>query len=352
MDLSYHILIVDDIPDNIQVAMNILKEGRYRFSFATSGEEALSIINNDTFDLVLLDIMMPGLDGFDVCRRLKADEKTKEIPVIFLTAKVDADSISQGFEEGAVDYLTKPFHSSELLARVKNHLELYTAKEVLRQNNLALETKAKFAEKRLLSELEESQKEMIYAMTGLIESISDETGQHSRRVSELSYLLAHYHPSLKEYDAEVVYHATPLHDLGKMAIPPEIIHKPGRLTDEEYLVIKKHSEEGHKILKHSSRRILKAADIIAYEHHEKWDGSGYPRGLKGVEIHLFGRIVALADVFEAITHKRIYKPAWSIDKAVGYIKEHRGKQFDPQLVDIFLEHLDEFIQIVQEEHLP
>ncbi|MCU7936479.1 MAG: response regulator [Candidatus Thiodiazotropha sp. (ex Dulcina madagascariensis)] len=341
MDLSYRVLIVDDVPDNIQVAMNILKEENYYFSFATNGEEALTIIENDRFDLVLLDIMMPGIDGFEVCRRLKADEKTKDIPVIFLTAKVDADSISRGFVEGAVDYLTKPFHPTELLARVKNHLELYTAKKVLNQHNLELKSKARFAEKRMLSELEESQKEMIYAMTGLIESVSDETGQHSRRVSELSYLLAHYHPSLKDEDAETIYHATPLHDLGKMAIPPAIIQKPGRLTDEEYLIVKGHSAEGHKILKHSKRKTLKTADIIAYEHHEKWDGSGYPRGLKGEEIHLYGRIVALADVFEAITHKRAYKKAWSIDKAVSYINEHRGKQFDPQLVDIFMEHLDE-----------
>lgn len=350
MDLTYRILIVDDVPDNIQVAMNILKEENYRFSFATNGEEALKIMENEPFDLVLLDIMMPGIDGFEVCRRIKSDEAKQDIPVIFLTAKVDADSIAEGFSTGAVDYITKPFHPTELLARVKNHLELYTAKAVLRQNNLELMTKAKFEQKRLMTELEESQKEIIYVLTELMESTSDETGRHIRRVAEMSRLLAYYHPALKEEDVEIIFHASPMHDIGKITIPHRILHKSGPLDDDEFKIMKQHTTNAHEFLKHSRRKILKAADIIAYEHHEKWNGQGYPQGLKGEEIHIYGRIVSLADVFDALTHRRVYKEAWRIEDAVAYIEEHSGSQFDPGLVAIFLEHLDEFVTIVQNGH--
>ncbi|MDX1295990.1 MAG: response regulator [Sulfurimonadaceae bacterium] len=347
MDLSYRVLIVDDVPDNIHVAMNILKEEGYSFSFATDGYKALEVLKSVHIDLVLLDIMMPGIDGFEVCRRIKSDQTLKEIPIIFLTAKVDADSIAQGFDEGAVDYVTKPFHPTELLARVKNHIELYTAKEILKKHNLALEAKAKLEKKRLLTELEENQKEIIYVLTEFMESTSDETGRHIRRVAEMSRLLAHYHPALSEDDEETIFHAAPMHDIGKITIPYEILHKPGRLSEEEFSFMKRHTTNAHEFLKYSKRKIIKAADIIAHEHHEKWNGEGYPRGLKGEDIHLYGRVVALADVFDALTHNRVYKDAWSIEKAVEYIKDHRETQFDPKLVDIFLEHLDEFVLIVE-----
>lgn len=347
MNLNYRILIVDDVPDNIQVAMNILREEQYDFSFATTGEEALRLLSQDSFELVLLDVMMPEIDGFEVCRRIKADAALREIPVIFLTAKIDADSIARGFEVGAVDYLTKPFHPSELIARVKNHLELYTAKVILRQHNLALETKAKYEQKRLLSELEESQKEIIYVLTELMESTSDETGRHIRRVAEMSRLLAEYHPALSEEDAEIIFHAAPMHDIGKITIPHEILHKKGPLTEEEFTQMKLHTTNAHEFLKRSKRRILKAADLIAYHHHEKWNGKGYPQGLHGEAIHIYGRIVALADVFDALVHKRVYKKAWKVDDAVAYIQEHSGTQFDPQLIAIFMEHLDEFVRIAE-----
>jgi len=345
MNFKYQILIVDDVTDNIQVAMNILKEENYEFAFATSGEDALDLLRNTHFDLILLDIMMPGIDGYEVCRRVKKDEMNKDIPVIFLTAKADVDSIEKGFKSGGVDYIIKPFHANELLARVKTHLELYRAKVLLLHHNISLETKLVHEEKRLLSELEENQKEMIFVLTELMESTSDETGKHIRRVAEYSRLLAHYHPSISEEDANIIYHASPMHDIGKIAIPEKILHKPGKLTDEEFQIMKMHTTKAHEFLQSSSRSIMKSADIIAYEHHEKWDGSGYPRGLQGDNIHIFARIVALADVFDALTHKRVYKEAWGIDNSIAYIIENSEVHFDPELVKIFKNNIDEFIAI-------
>ncbi len=345
MSENFHILIVDDVSDNIQVAMSILKEKNYQFSFALNGEQALELVESNSFDLILLDIMMPGQSGYEVCQQLKKQKNTQDIPVIFLTAKVDVDSIKEGFEVGAVDYITKPFHPEELIARVKTHLELYTAKRILKKYNLNLKNSLLFREKRFMTELEENQKEMIYVLTELMEANSDETGRHIRRVAECSRLLAHYHPSITEEDAQVIFHAAPMHDIGKIAIPHEILHKPGRLTEEEFNIMKTHTTLAHNVLKISDRKFIKAAEVIAMQHHEKWNGTGYPQGLAREEIHIYARIVAIADVFDALTHKRVYKEAWSIDDAVEYIAQHKSTQFDPVLVDIFVEHIDEFIAI-------
>lgn len=347
MSGSAHILIVDDVIDNIQVAMNILKEDGYNFSYAKSGEDALELVKEQQIDLILLDIMMPGLDGYEVAHQLKNDPRTMDIPIIFVTAKTDVDSLEKAFKNGGVDYITKPYHAEELLARVKNHLELHFAKKLLQENNLSLEIKLQKSQERILSELEETQKEIIYTLTGLMESFSDETGKHVRRVAQYSKLLAKYHPVLTKEDEKLLYEAAPMHDIGKLAMPPEILHKHGRLTEEEFKIIQTHTTKGHEFLKNNKRKVLKAADIIAYEHHEKYNGKGYPRGLKGKDIHIYGRIVALADVFDALTHKRIYKDAWNIDEAIEYVKERSGTQFDPEIVAIFNEHLDEFIDIAK-----
>jgi len=345
MNLKYNILIVDDVVENIQVAMNILKEENYEFSFAKNGIDALELMKQNSFDLILLDIMMPGLDGYEVCKRMKENELLKEIPVIFLTAKVDVDSMSLGFAVGGVDYITKPFHANELLARVKTHLELYKTKQILKENNLSLQVKMDIQEKRILTELEQNQKEMIFVLTEMIESVSDETGKHIKRVSEYSRLLAHYHPAISEEEANIIYDAAPMHDVGKMGVPDHILHKQGRLTEEEFQIMKTHTTIAHDYLKGQSRKIMKAADIIAHEHHEKWNGTGYPRGLKGENIHIYARIVAIADVFDAITHKRVYKDAWDISDAIEYVVNHANTQFDPFLIEIFQEHIDEFISI-------
>ncbi len=343
------VLIVDDNIDNIRVAMNILKEDNYDLTFAKNGTDALRLAfeRSQPFDLILLDVMMPGVNGFEVCRKLKESVFTRDTPVIFLTAKVDVDSISQGFQAGGIDYIIKPFHANELLARVRTHIELYHAKELLKKNNLDLKTKARLERVRLLTELEENQKEMIFILTELMEATSDETGKHIRRVAESSSLMAKYHPCLNEEDMEILYYASPMHDIGKMTIPLEILHKAGRFTEQEFETMKQHTTNAYELLSRSDRRFIKSAAIIAYEHHEKWNGNGYPRGLKGAEIHIYGRIVALADVFDALTHKRHYKEAWAIENAVQYILEHSETQFDPELVDIFKAHLDEFVAIAK-----
>lgn len=345
MDNSANVLIVDDVPDNIQVAMNFLKEEPYNLSFATRGQEALALMKTHEYDLILLDIMMPEMDGYEVCRRIKAEPRLQDIPIIFVTAKVDVDSISQGFRAGAVDYLCKPFHAEELLARVNTHLTLYRAKKLLQQNNLSLQHKYEQNQQRLMTELEQNQLEMIYVLTELMESTSDETGKHIRRVAESSRLLALYHESLTDEDADILFHAAPMHDIGKITIPHSILHKPGKLTEDEFAIMKTHTSRAFKILQNSKRKYTKAAAIIAHQHHEKWDGSGYPQGLKGQDIHIYGRIVGLIDVFDALMHKRVYKEAWSLEDTLDYIRKHSSSQFDPYLVSILLEHIDEFVAI-------
>ncbi len=348
MKFGYDILIVDDVVENIQVAMNILKSEEYNFAFAKSGKEALFLLKGGSFDLVLLDIMMPELNGIETFKIMKEDPKLQDIPVVFLTAKTDIDTIEEAFKLGAVDYITKPFHPGELLARVKTHLELYRAKKILELNNISLKSQLVETEKRVRTELELAQQEIIDTLMEIVESVSDETGRHVKRVAEISRLLAHESPALSIEDEELIYLASPMHDIGKLFIPHEILHKPGKLTQTEFEIMKTHTTKAHRVLKVSNRKMLNAADIIATQHHEKWDGSGYPYGLKGEEIHIYGRIVAIADVLDALTHKRSYKDAWNIDEAFDYIKERKGTQFDPKLVDILLHNREKVESILKE----
>ncbi|HHL31797.1 MAG TPA: HD domain-containing protein, partial [Oceanospirillales bacterium] len=268
------------------------------------------------------------------------------IPIIFLTARTDVDSISKAFKLGGNDYLSKPFHPEELLARVHTHLELYATKQDLKHKNKLLKNKIINRESRLNSEMEMNQKEMIGILTELMKVTSDETGLHLQRVAEISRLLAKYHKNISDEDTNLIYHTAPMHDIGKIAIPLNILHNPNKLSKDERAVMKTHTTLASRFLKHSKRKFMNAASIIANQHHEKWDGSGYPNGLKGEDIHIFGRIVALADVFDALTHKRKYKEAWSLKRSVEYIQEAKGSHFDPSLVDILIQHLDEFADII------
>lgn len=346
MQMNYKVLIVDDVSENIQIAMNILKEQSYDFSFAVNGSQAVDLIENNPYDLILLDVMMPEMNGFEVCKYLKSKEEYKDIPVIFLTARTDIDSINQAFQVGGSDFISKPFHPEELLARVSMHLELYAAKQQLEHKNALLSNKIAIKEARLSSEIEINQKEMLSILTELMEVTSDETGLHLHRVADMSRLLASYHSSLSEEEVNIVYHAAPMHDIGKIAIPLKILHNPNKLDHDQREIMKTHTTLAAKFLRHSDRKFMKAASIIAHQHHEKWDGSGYPQGLKGEEIHLFGRIVALADVFDALTHERKYKKAWSIEESLAYVQKGSGSHFDPTLVKILTDHIDEFVQIV------
>lgn len=346
MNMTNQILIVDDVLDNIQVAMNILQEDGYDLAFARGGKEALELLEFEETDLILLDIMMPELDGYEVCKRLKENEKTRSIPIIFLTAKVDVDSITKGFELGAVDYVTKPFHANELMARVKTHLQLANANRELKQLNTALQVKSELEHKRLSIEIDDTQKEVIKMLTSLMEVFSDETSKHITRVAEYSRLLGQYY-GLSNDDLQLIHAAAPMHDIGKIAIDSMLLHKAGKLNEQEFQIIKDHPVYGYKILQNSQRKILKAACIIAHQHHEKWDGTGYPQGLKGEDIHIYGRIVAFADVFDALINSRVYKSAWSIEKICDYVHAQSGKHFDPRLVGIFLENYLQFVAINQ-----
>lgn len=346
MHCNHQILIVDDISENIQVAMNVLKELCYDFSFALNGKQALDLMEKNNYDLILLDVMMPEMNGFEVCKIMKQNSKLKEIPVIFLTARNDIDSISDAFKVGGNDFISKPFHPEELLARVETHIEIYTSRKKLDFSNQKLINKIEHKESRLSSEIEMNQKEMISILTELMEITSDETGLHLQRVAKISRLLAYYNESLSEEEVEIIYHAAPMHDIGKIAIPLDILHNPNKLNDDELRIMKTHTTLAQKFLRHSDRKFIKAASTIALEHHEKWDGTGYPQGLKGEEINIFGRIVALADVFDALTHERSYKKAWSIEESIEYIINEKGKHFDPTLVDILKDNLDEFAEII------
>ena len=340
MSRRFKVLIVDDAPKNIQVVANILGEELYDISYATNGPQALDHVEELEFDLVLLDVMMPGMSGYEVCRQMKKGKRHSELPVIFITARTDEHSIVEAFDAGGQDYITKPFNSSELLARVKTHLKLKAfedSQQVLINNALA--------ELNILNkEIVETQKEVIFTMGSIGETRSRETGQHVKRVAEYSRLFALL-SGVDEFEADLIAMASPMHDIGKVGIPDSILNKKGRLDEGEFEIMKSHVTIGYDMLKHSDRPIMRTAAIIALEHHEKWDGSGYPRGLKGDEIHLYGRVTALADVFDALGSERCYKQAWEDEEIFELLRSQSGKHFDPGLVEMFFENIERFFEI-------
>jgi len=348
MQNKYEILIVDDVSENIKVAISILKNDDYNFSFALNGESAIEILKTKRFDLILLDVMMPGIDGFKLCKIIKNSPIIKDTPIIFLTAKVDIDSIEEGFKLGAVDYVTKPFHSIELKSRVSSHLELYRYRRDLKKSNIKLNNEVKVVKTQHSTDLELAQKEIIYILSEIMESDSGETACHVKRVANISKELALLESNLSMKQVNTLYHAAPLHDIGKILVDNSILHKPGTLTENEFSLMKQHPVYAVNILKKSERELIKAARIIAHQHHENYDGSGYPQGLKGENIHIFGRIVAIADVLDALTHKRAYKEAWSFEKASRHIIELSGTKFDPRLVELFKDNLEIFKEIIEE----
>jgi len=342
------ILIVDDTPENIDVMGEILKP-YYRRSVALNGEKALKIAGSDNRpDLILLDIMMPGIDGYEVCRRLKENHDTREIPVIFVTAKGATYDEALGFEVGAVDYITKPVSPPLVLTRVKAQLELSEARHFLQNQNRILEEKVAERTKDILL----TQDITIQALASLAETRDNETGMHIRRTQKYVRLLAenlasnpHFAGSLDDATIMLLYKSAPLHDIGKVGIPDSILLKPGKLTDAEFEIMKNHSQYGYDALLRAEESVgdrstisfLKIAGEITLSHHEKWNGSGYPNGIAGDEIPISARLMAIADVYDALVTKRVYKPAFTHEKAVGIIREERGTHFDPDIVDAFLE---------------
>ncbi len=452
------ILVVDDEPRNIQVVSNVLKESvECRILYAMNGEQAIERVEKNPIDLILLDMMMPIMDGLQTCKKLQSNPQYADIPIIFLTAKNDEESLIAAFEAGAVDYISKPFLRRELLARVATQLKLRTAqkhlaeelsenKELLKQyrdivdiNSFVTKTDLlgrityandKFCEisgytreellgeshkiirhedvstalyeemwsviqskqvwsgilknrkkdgssyyvdtivspifdskgeiieyislrtniteiVELKNEIVADQKELLMTLGYVGESRSKETAYHVRRVAEYARILGKAY-GLSDQEADSLWAVAPMHDIGKIGIPDAILNKPGKLESEEYEVMKGHAHIGWSFFKNSPRPLLQAAAIVAYEHHEKWDGTGYPRGIRGEEIHIFGRITAIADVFDALGTKRVYKPAWTLDEVLDYLKEQREKQFDPHLVDLVLANIEAFKAIQKE----
>jgi len=450
-----NILIIDDNPKNIQLAASILKStSLYNIFFATSGEKGIEQLENKRYSLILLDINMPGIDGYQTASIIKDSSRTKDIPIIFLSANANKESIRKGFEYGGEDYITKPFDEEELLHRVNTHISLFTAKESLRgevddakllleqyklavdvaslvsktdtkgiityandrfceiskysreeligkphniirspdvsktifknmwktiQNkeiwtglvkNRAKDGSAYFVEATIMpilgtngeiieyiamrtditkelelrEDIESTQKEVLSTLGELGEWRSKETGDHVNRVALYSELLAREY-GCKEKDIKQMKMASPMHDIGKVIIPDEILLKPGKLTDEEFAIMKNHTVYGWEIFHKSNHTLLQTAALIAHQHHEKWDGSGYPQGLKGLDIHTFGRITAIADVFDALSHERVYKKAWEMERVLDFLHKESGKSFEPRLVEIFLENIDEIIKI-------
>lgn len=351
------ILIVDDESFYIDVLVDLLQDD-YQLSIAKNGESALKRAFNYTPpDLILLDVVMPGIDGYEVCRQLKADKRSAGIPIIFLTVKSEVDDEIRGFELGAVDYISKPVSPPIVKSRVNNHLMLNQSKKLLEDQTRILEQQVKH---RTL-EITHTQDVAIYCLASLAETRDNETGHHIRRTQHYIRVLAEFlqsHPAFNAYLDDktigLLFKSAPLHDIGKVGISDKVLLKPGKLNKEEWEEMKHHCQFGCDALLRAENELgggtffLIIAKEIALTHHERWDGSGYPHGLKGSDIPISGRLMALADVYDALISKRVYKEAFSHEEAVNIIISEKGTHFDPDIVDAF-EHLqDEFHMIAKE----
>ncbi len=326
------VLIVDDAPANINLLYEVLRE-EYEIRVAKSGRKAIEIAGSMPVDIILLDVMMPEMDGFETCRRLKQDPATSSIPIIFVTARGEDEDEFTGFACGGADYIAKPIRESLVKARVKTHLELYTQR-------LAMEKQVQ----RRTAELSETRLEILNRLGRAAEYRDNETGMHVFRMSKYARGIALAY-GLPEEEAELLSNVAPMHDVGKIGIPDRVLLKPGKLDREEWQCIQTHCEIGRKIIGSHPSRLLQAAASLAYTHHEKWDGSGYPSGLKGTDIPLFSRIVALVDVFDALTSERPYKKAWTVEEAICEIQRCAGQHFDPEIVDAFMSRVPEMADI-------
>ncbi|MDQ6965044.1 MAG: response regulator [Mariprofundales bacterium] len=327
------VLAVDDSANNLRLIRGILAH-ECELQMALNGQRALELAVRDPIpDLILLDIMMPEMSGHEVCRRLKDDPRTRNIPVLFVTAMGDEGDEAVGFELGAVDYITKPINSRLLRSRVRAHLQLHRREQELEA--LVLER---------TQSLVEAHRNALLQLGRAAEFKDNETGLHIERMSSFSCLLWR-ELGMPLADMEDFKLAASMHDLGKIGIPDHILLKPGKLTDDEWAVMSRHPEIGASIAGKADSNLMIMVQKVALTHHEKWNGRGYPRGLKGEEIPLVGRVVALPDVFDALTSARPYKSAWSVDRAMELIRSERGEHFDPQVVDAFERVLPEVLEL-------
>ena len=351
------VLVVDDTPANLSLMTGLLRD-IYKVKAAIDGEKALRIAQSDAPpDLILLDIMMPGMDGYEVCRRLQANPVTRDIPIIFLTAKAGIEDEKMGLELGAVDYITKPISPPIVLARVRNHLALKASADFLRNKADFLEAEVV----RRTAEVMAIQDVTIMAMASLAETRDSDTGNHIRRTQHYVKVLAQHlrkHPrfaSVLDDDRYIalLFKSAPLHDIGKVGIPDRILLKPGKLTFEEFEIMKTHTTLGRDAIQSAEEHLgmkvefLNLAKEIAYGHQEKWDGSGYPQGAAGEAIPVGARLMAVADVYDALISRRVYKEGMPHDKAAAIIVQGRGQHFDPDIVDAFVAVQDQFQAIAQ-----
>jgi len=349
------LLVVDDVPENLLLMSELLRP-HYHLRVASGGEKALQIARRSPPDLVLLDVMMPDMDGYEVCRRLKEDPRTVDTPILFLTAKDQAEDESHGLELGATDYLGKPFEPTVLLARVRSQLRLKAAADQLRARNAELDREVE----QRTHELQAVHDVTILALASLAETRDNETGNHLRRTQNYVRTLAlklreqpRFAAQLDDQAIELLYKSAPLHDIGKVGIPDHILLKPGRFEPHEFEVMKQHPRMGHQALLKAEEMLgapvpfLRIAKEIALCHHEKWDGSGYPQGLHGEAIPLSARLMAIADVYDAVISRRVYKPEMPHEKAVAIIREGCGSHFDPAVVEAFLSLEEEFQDIAR-----
>ncbi len=327
------LLVVGDTPFNSAVLPGLLSS-LYTLTVAGDGETALLLAQSQPQPvLILLEVRLPGIDGFEVCRRLKLDEQTRDIPVVFLTGTAEIDDQRRGFEAGAVDCLITPLDPSLLQLRLAAPL-----RQLARERELSEQLRLR------TQELESTRLDIIRRLGRAAEFKDDETGQHIIRMSHYARLLAEA-AGLSAGEVELLFNAAPMHDIGKIGIPEAILLKSGPLTEDEWKVMAKHPAIGASIIGRHQHPLLDTARIVALTHHEKWDGSGYPRGLSGEQIPLVGRIVAIADVFDALTSERPYKQAWPVQDAVAYLRTHAGSHFDPDLVELFIGRLPEVLKV-------
>ena len=334
------VMVVDDTPTNLKLLMLLLQNNGYHVSTYTRGADALAAAEEAPPDVILLDVSMPEMDGYEVCRHLKASDELRHIPVLFISAHSEADEKVKAFEAGGVDYITKPFHVAEVKARVGTHLTLAQLRLQLQRQNNDLERMV--AEK--VEEVYSAQLSTIVALARLAEHRDNDTGRHLERVQRYARMLAEELQHQSGWDQQIdtdfilnLYHAAPLHDIGKVSIPDRILLKPGKLDREEFEVMKTHAAVGAETLQsvyqeYRNNEFLSLGLAITRSHHERWDGGGYPDGLAGDAIPAAARIMAVADVYDALRSKRVYKPAFSHDDAMQIIREGAGSQFDATVV--------------------
>lgn len=336
------VCVVDDLPDNIALIQEIFSDdSRLKFISATNGMDFLDHARREGYpDLLLLDLMMPEMDGFAVLDAIRSAREKTYFPVMVISGVADKSNVIKALSRGADDYVSKPFYAEELRLRVSNMLKIKERDECL---NVSLDVmESNLIEK--LHMLEGTQLETILKLGTAAEFRDDETGRHIERISEYVHLIAH-HLGLGKEQSLMMKYAAPMHDVGKIGIPDGLLLKPGKLTDEEFKIIRLHTVIGAKILSGTTLPLLEIAREIALSHHEKWDGSGYPFNLSGSDIPLSGRIVAVTDVFDALTSNRVYKSAWTIERTLDFIREQRGQHFDPDIVDAFFAVADAIVAV-------